>query len=423
MSVETQVYVSAIVVILYFCFFVLSLVKEDRIWPLSSLSRLLVCYIIHSIALLMSCYLDYAPSRAASQYIACIVYTITGYAALYFYGKYYIETCEAPEKSLKYIKNFNRLVLLLNLACTLPLIPSGLFFSVTPDCVYIRGPLFFLSYLFVAVELLVLSVYAVFSLPNKLKMIGYVAFGAFPLLFSILLLFLPLASPMIDFSTVISCLIVYSFVSIEDKENSLANESKLTKYKTDIMLSQIGPHFIYNTLSTISALCTIDPQIAQDLSADFTDYLRNNLDLARSERLSTFEAELNHTKKYLEIEKVRFGKKLNVEYDIGETDFVLPSLSLQPIAENAVKHGIMQNREGGTVRIATEKRGELFAVIVSDDGVGFDTEAFAPREGHYGISNTAERLKLLLGGEMRIESRVGGGTTVTMLVGKGTTAQ
>jgi len=309
-------------------------------------------------------------------------------------------------------------MLIFNLVSTIPFIPSGLFFSVTRDCVYIRGPLFFLSYLFIVIELVVLSLYAVFAIPNRMKAIGYVAFSAFPLFVSAMLLFLPLASPMVDFSTVISSLMMYSFVALEDKEKALENEAKLTKYKTDIMLSQIGPHFIYNTLSTISALCTIDPQKAQALSADFTDYLRNNLNLAKAERLSAFEEELNHTKKYIEIEKVRFGKKLNVEYDIGEKDFMLPSLSLQPIVENAVKHGVTHKREGGTVRITTEKRGEKYAVIVSDDGVGFDTKAFVPEEGHYGISNTAQRLRLLLGGEMQIDSSVGSGTTVTMLVGK-----
>jgi len=418
MSVETQVYISVIVAILYMCFFVLSIVREDRLWPLSSLSQLFACYFIHSIALLVSCVIDYTHSSAVNQYIAYIVYTVTGYVALFLFGKYYAETCEAPAGAIKYIKGFNWLILVLNLVCTLPFIPSGLFFSVTPDCIYIRGPLFFLSYLFIAIELIVLSIYAVFALPNRLKATGYVAFGAFPLLFSLLLLFLPLASPMMDFSTVISCLILNSFVAIEGKKKALENEARLTKYKTDIMLSQIGPHFIYNTLSTISALCTIDPQKAQALSADFTDYLRNNLNLAKSERLSTFEEELNHTKKYLEIEKVRFGKKLNVEYDIRETEFMLPSLTLQPIVENAVKHGITQKREGGTVCIATEKRGDRFAITIRDDGVGFDTGAVAPREGHYGIANTAERLKLLLGGDLRIESSVGIGTKVTILVRK-----
>jgi len=418
MSAETQVYISALVIILYICFFVLSVLKEDRIWPLSTLGKLFGCYVIHSFALIASCIIDYTHSSVVNQYIACILYTITGYIALFYYGKYYIETCEAPAKILKYLKRFNWMILILNFACTLPFIPSGLFFTVTPNCVYIRGPLFFLSYLFIAIELIVLSFYAVFAISNKLKAIGYVAFCAFPLLFSILLLFLPLASPMMDFATVISSLILYSFVSLEDRKKKLENETKLTRYKTDIMLSQISPHFIYNTLSTISALCTIDPQRAQDLSADFTDYLRNNLNLARFGRLSTFEEELNHTKKYIEIEKVRFGKKLNVEYNINEKDFMLPSLSLQPIVENAVKHGVMQKGEGGTVCITTEKRGNLFAVIVSDDGVGFDTEAFVPQEGHYGISNTVERIKILLHGDMKIESSEGNGTTVTMLVEK-----
>jgi len=100
MSLETQVYVSVIVTILYICVFVLRIVKEDKMWPLSSLNKLFGSYVIHSFAMLISCYLDYTRSSVAGQYAANIIYTVTGYVALFLYGRYYIETCEAPAKRL-----------------------------------------------------------------------------------------------------------------------------------------------------------------------------------------------------------------------------------------------------------------------------------------------------------------------------------
>jgi len=336
----------------------------------------------------------------------------------FFYGEYFVLSGELPEKSKKHIIWLNYVTLALNLLCTLPLIPSGLFFSVTKDCEYVRGSLFFLSYLFATLEMTLLSVLAFFLVPNRKKRVVYILYGILPILFDIIILFHPISSSWISVATMASSFLLFIVVYLDDQKKMLEDETRLARYKTDIMLSQIGPHFIYNTLSTISALCTMDPQRAQNLAADFTDYLRDDLNLAKAEQLSSFEAELNHTKKYLEIEKVRFGDRLQVEFDIQEKRFLLPSLTLQPIVENAVKHGVTKKRDGGTVRIASQKRGDRYAVTVSDDGVGFDAEAWKPQEGHYGILNTAERLKLLLGGDMKIESSVGIGTSVTMLIGK-----
>jgi len=423
MSIETSIYVGAIISFIYLCILGATLPQKKLKRFVSIPSWLFAALALHTMIRIATDYINYTHSSVVGLYIMCTAYTISGYLALFFYGKYYILSGEIPDKAKDHINRFNTVILILNLVITLPLIPSGLFFSVTDDCIYIRGSLFFFSYLFAALELIVLSVIALFLVPNRKKRNVYILYGLLPILLDITMIFFPISSALINIATLISSFLLFIIVYLDDQKKMLENETKLAQYRTDVMLSQIGPHFIYNTLSTISALCTIDPQRAQSLSADFTDYLRRDLNLARSQRLSTFEEELNHTKKYLEIEKVRFGKKLNVEYDIGERDFMLPSLSLQPIVENAVKHGITQKIEGGTIRITTEKRGELFAVIVSDDGVGFDSETFTPQEGHYGISNTAERLKLLLGGEMRIESRVDGGTTVTMLVRKVGAAQ
>jgi len=270
--------------------------------------------------------------------------------------------------------------------------------------------------LFVAIELGTLSIYALFQVPSLKKSIAFVSFGLFPFIVNILMMVLPIPSVINDFSTTISCLVLYSLVFLEDKERNLENERKLIQYKTDIMMSQIRPHFIYNTLSTISALCTIDPEKAQELTSDFSKYLRNNLSLAQAEQLNDFNMELEHTKKYLDIEKVRFGKRLNVVYDIRETAFQLPSLSLQPIVENAIKHGIMEKEEGGTVTIMSFRYNSYDVIRVIDNGVGFDTKEMQIEEGHYGIPTVKERLQLLLNGRLIIKSEPGKGTTVSIYI-------
>ncbi len=132
-----------------------------------------------------------------------------------------------------------------------------------------------------------------------------------------------------------------------------------------------------------------------------------------------FTQELEHLKKYLYIEKLRFDDLLNIEYDIQTTDFMLPLLSVQPLVENAVKHGVGMKEDGGTVRISTRETETAYEVIISDDGVGFDVDA-QKNDGrsHIGMENSQKRLHDMCGGEVIIESVVGKGTTATVTLPK-----
>ena len=197
-------------------------------------------------------------------------------------------------------------------------------------------------------------------------------------------------------------------------------QKELYEAKVKVMVSQIQPHFMYNALSSIAMMCTIDPQTAQKATVTFAKYLRGNMDSIKQTKPVPFEQELEHLKKYLYIEKLRFGDKLNIEYDIQATDFVLPQLSIQPLVENAVKHGVGMKKKGGTVTVSTRETDSAFEVIVSDDGVGFDTSAERKDDGrsHVGMENTRKRVKEMCGGEIRIESRVGEGTVATVVLPK-----
>ena len=196
--------------------------------------------------------------------------------------------------------------------------------------------------------------------------------------------------------------------------NKLQNE--LTNQQVNIMISQIQPHFIYNCLSAISYLCVQDGKKAQGAIEDFSNYLRGNFSNISNIRMIPFSKELEHTQAYLRLEKMRFDDRVNIKYDIKVTDFLLPSLTLQPIVENAVKHGICKRPEGGTVEISTWEDNNNIYIRVKDDGVGFDPNAPIKEEdrAHIGLKNVESRLTHMSFGKISINSEVNVGTTVTI---------
>ena len=199
-----------------------------------------------------------------------------------------------------------------------------------------------------------------------------------------------------------------------------AMEMKLQESQISIMLSQIQPHFLYNTLNSIYQLCETNPMRARSMVNFFAEYLRNNLSTLEEPGLISFETELSHIKTYLEIEKIRFEDSLEIEYDIKCVDFYLPVLTVQPIVENAIKHGTSKKRGGGKVTISTEENKGSYIIKVFDTGCGFDPSK--PKDDgkrHVGIENVRQRLFNMCGGTLSIESEVGKGTLATIIIPKG----
>ena len=194
-------------------------------------------------------------------------------------------------------------------------------------------------------------------------------------------------------------------------------EAELKESRVAIMLSQIQPHFIYNTLGTIERMCLKDPQKANELVRNFSLYLRGNFSELDSVTPIRFAEELKHVEHYADIEKVRFPD-MNIEYDVGTTEFVLPALSVQPLVENAIKHGLMRLETGGTVVIRSYETPTHFCVEVKDDGVGFDTDAPIDEKKHVGLRNIRGRLKAMVNGELVLESKPGVGTKAMIMIPK-----
>lgn len=201
------------------------------------------------------------------------------------------------------------------------------------------------------------------------------------------------------------------------KQNLILSEQKevLTRQRMTLMLSQIQPHFLYNTLSVIDYLCIKDPKQARKVIGYFSKYLRTNIDSMQSDVPIPFEKELSHVQGYLWIEQVRYGDKLSIEYDIKETNFKIPPLTLQPLVENAVKYGVRSRQEGGTLTISTRRDNKTILIQIKDNGMGFDPkQTFHDGRSHIGIRNVRERIEMLCAGELLIDSSPGNGTVATI---------
>lgn len=207
------------------------------------------------------------------------------------------------------------------------------------------------------------------------------------------------------------------------KENQIL-EMRLKKSRAELMTSQIKPHFIYNTLNSIQALIQLDPDKARRMVYDFSTYLRSNLDNLGERELIPFSEELKHIQAYLNIEKIRFEERLNIVLDIQVKSFLVPPLSIQPLVENAVKHGICKKIGGGTVVIRSYEKSDRYVVEVEDDGTGFDvsqlekwdtSEQLEEVSSHIGLENIRFRIKEITGGTLEISSYRGIGTKVKVV--------
>lgn len=196
-------------------------------------------------------------------------------------------------------------------------------------------------------------------------------------------------------------------------------EQELKDSRISIMLSQLQPHFLFNVLNSIYYLCGKDPASAQKMVDKFSTYLRNNLDSLEQKTMVLFHKELDHIQTYLELEEFRFGEDLTVRYDIQATNFAVPVLSVQPLVENAVKHGIGMKEDGGTLTLSTREEPDCYVITVADTGVGFDPEHYQyDGKTHVGIENVRQRLEHMAGGTLKITSTPGAGTTAVITLPK-----
>ena len=201
---------------------------------------------------------------------------------------------------------------------------------------------------------------------------------------------------------------------IDQGKRYLKQKEELANQKASLAVLQMRPHFIYNTMTSIYYLIEQDAPKAQQVTLDFTDYLRKNFTAIAKEGTIPFAEELEHTRAYLAVEQVRFEGKLFVEFDTPYTSFRLPPLTLQPIVENAVKHGVDPDLDPLTIRIQTREVKNGVEITVADTGPGFGVKD--NDEPHIALANIRERLEMMCKGTLTVSEREGGGTVVSIFV-------
>lgn len=193
--------------------------------------------------------------------------------------------------------------------------------------------------------------------------------------------------------------------------------------ETQRVIRQINPHFVFNTLATIRIVTKINADLAYDMIYDFSKYLRAVFQSLTNPGNISFSEETEYVISYTNLEKIRFGDNIMLHTNIEETDFMLPPLSVQPLVENAIIHGLKKGKRKGTVSIRSRKTRSEYIVQVEDDGIGFDAEAYSriKREGRSeagGLQRVRRRVEQMTGGRMEVKSTVGAGTVITLHIPK-----
>ena len=296
------------------------------------------------------------------------------------------------------------------------------FFYITPENQYYRGSLYPLLLLpMIAIQLL--------TLMGTIKRRAQLSRKVF---FAFLIAILPVAValtaqlfvdfyPLVDISYILSALAMYSFILSDQIERDRLQQQEIVRQQTEIarqrasvMVLQMRPHFIYNTLMSIHSLCRLNPLKAEQITMDFTNYLRRNFNSVASDGVIPFSAELEHTRAYLAVEQAQYDDMIVVDYDTPNTQFRLPPLTLQPIVENAVKHGMDLDSDPLHISIRTRCTDFGAEITVEDTGPGFDPSDKS--KPHTTLENIRQRLEMMCGGSMTIKPREGGGTVVTVTI-------
>ncbi len=206
-----------------------------------------------------------------------------------------------------------------------------------------------------------------------------------------------------------------------DEQKHLLNKAELS-----VLQSKINPHFLFNALNTIHALIRIEPNQARELLVKFSDYFRNNI--IHNDSIITLAKELDQVMAYLELEKARFGNRLIIEFDVPEQlDVEVPPLIIQPLIENAIKHGIFEHKSSGKVKIMITKSDASYEIAIEDDGIGIDAAivesiySLDETKNHIGLMTTHKRLLATFKNNngLNFETKPGSGTLVSFSIPTG----
>ena len=283
---------------------------------------------------------------------------------------------------------------------------------------FVRMPYFFwvpslIGFTGILTTLAVALKYSKYMMP--IERAAVVSFQVLPMAGIIIKLFYP-ETPFVTIAIVVSSIILFVSYEASYVQFLVEQEQKLSEAKLKLVNQQMKPHFIFNTLTLIRYQCLTAPNDAAQTVSEFSNYLRSITDYLTEEDCISVETELDIVKNYLNIQSKRFGDGIKVEYDIEETDFDVPPFSIQTLAENAVHHGFKSGQgDKGLIKVSTKRDKNKRIVTVEDNGAGFDVREME-KKGSVGIKNTRNRVKIMCGGELTIESEPGKGTRAVIII-------
>ncbi|MCR5403360.1 MAG: histidine kinase [Butyrivibrio sp.] len=349
-----------------------------------------------------------------------------------FFIRYSISSLRERNKSIK-VLYASVVISFIQLFFLIVSLINGFVYTIDKQTnLYQRGPGFPLFAALSVLQLIIGIVHLIFNRRNLdgKRFFALLSFGILPLASIIIQIFF-YGYSLSNIAVIISLLIMFAQALGDNAHDMIAQEmhirkqnDELVEMRTKIALSQIKPEFVYDALNSISDLCDRNIGEAKQMISYLSEYLKENIASIDTEKLIPFENELRHTQVYLEIEKARFKDRINVEYDLETTDFELPPLTVQPIVENAIRHGFdgSDEQQKINIRIKTIKGNGYVKVQVSDDGNGFDVDKLKSSDfsydNHIGIKNVRGRLRLMEDAEVHVKSKLGVGTTVDMIIPK-----
>ena len=330
------------------------------------------------------------------------------------------------KKSAKVFFFLSSIPTLISFTCLIINFFTGIYFSYNSNGEYIRGSLYWINMLWTLSYIVWFTILMILDYRNTKDkkhrrqiryLFGFITLPVLGILSEQFFFGMYLAPAFSFFGVLMVYLNVQKERIIDAISEKEAARAALEGEKVKVMLSQIKPHFLFNTLNIIRALIRKDQDTAVEALDHFADYLRENMTSLEYARCVSFTEELHHVENYLYIEKLRFQDHINIQYSIESTDFMVPPLSLQILVENAVKHGMSPKEESGNIKIKTSEDSDFFMVVCEDDGVGFDTEK-PISNSHVGLRNTKMRLASMCNGKLIINSTPGKGTKAMIMIPK-----
>ena len=291
------------------------------------------------------------------------------------------------------------------------------FYYVTPNNHFFRGTLWWL-WLTPLVLIMICNIASVIKRRKKLSKKVFIALLMYllPMTAAIIAHMFISVELFVIFGMALFALIMFILIISDHIEQYTRYQREIAHQRASVMVLQMRPHFIYNTMVTIYHLCKLDADKAQQVTLDFTNYLRQNFSAIASEHTVPFADELRHTQAYLAVEQAMHEDSLFVEFDTPHTFFRVPPLTLQPLVENAVKHGMDPDGKPLHIFVKTRQTDDGSEITVENDGPDFvpaDDD-----EPHIALNNIRQRIEMMCKGTLTITPRSGGGTVVTVFIPK-----